>query len=407
MSEENEPIGEEQINSPDYVPFEQFRATVYDFGTESEIWNENQSIGKNILNIINGVVWLPEQSLQAAILASYVLTPSALSDALFILFLYGGQGTGKSDFSRIVECLHGCTIQSAGCTTYVGLRNYVNEKRWRVLNSQERNYALIFNNLPERIFNDKPDLYNFLLIGCRRGEDLIQISKGQGENLQFRVFGLKVINSKFPVFLNSEKFDATELKDRCLIAFFEKNPNFTKTIPVNSDLSFLKWKFDQFWANPENLGLYVNNKKILLKAWKKEISSNRRNLFAVDLLTTGLTTGVFNDLNEAREHFKTFENYQKDRLKGIVTPLKMVIADYVQTRSKEISEINAELQKINSSLHQPFEISPDQLKHQIEQAKIAGIVNNYDAKQVTVVMEELGFSLEKSNLTNKLVWRKI
>lgn len=406
-TDEGKNTSEDTSNPPDYVPFEAFRSTIYDSDTEDEVWDTNLSLGQNILNVVNGTVWLPEQSLQTPVLCSYILTPSALSDALFILFLFGGQGTGKSDFSRIVECLHDSPIQSAGCTTYVGLRNFVQSKRWRVLNTQERNYCLIFNNLPERIFNDKPDLYNFLLIGCRRGEDLIQISKGQGENLQFRVFGLKVVNSKFPVFLNSEKFDASELKDRCLIGFFERNESFTKAIPVNSDLSFLKSKFDTFWSEPDNLHAYIKNKKALLKGWKKQISLNRRNLFAVDLIATGLTTGVWADSDTAKEAFLKFETYQTERLKGIVTPLKLIISEYVQKRLAEIDDINEELSKLSGSLKQPYEISTDQLKHRIEQAKNAGVLNIYDAKSTSVVMEELGFELSKSELVNKLVWKKV
>jgi curved DNA-binding protein CbpA len=258
-----------------------------------------QNIFDYIIDLRNFYVYRP-------LMLSFLLTPSAMSTALPVVFCWGKSGAGKSQPCKFAAALWGCEMLLSS-STYVSMRNDIQKYRWDdpVMSRGERNYILAWDDISKDKMASNPDLYTFLKGGYSRSSSTIKIAAKDGANISFNVFGGRIISSIHP-FFSDPKY--SELKRRMLIFPMKKSDR------AITDFDEIDWRGANkltfsIWSNRDNLEAYANNKRkvrLTLKKGHDLISIDRANLIT-DILTTGVTLGLFKTVEEAIEIFAQSE----------------------------------------------------------------------------------------------------
>lgn len=382
------------------------------------LWDETLSLSFNLKTLINQAVILPYANIQLPIVTAYLLIPSAIASIVPILYMYGARGSGKSSISIIAAALHRTEVFSSA-TTFAATRNALNQQRWLVpeMYEHEQNTCLVLDNINrDTLLNEQ--LYTFLLNGYNRKTDTISISKGNGENLTFRVFSPKILSSVHALYGQS-KF--SELGRRCLVIkckpFEQMSPieaqdaqlsnTFSlldKLNPEELDLSLLNQKFDIFWNNEENLTKYALERKQLTTRKKnfkvpKSITGARWTIM-IDLIATGITTGIWGDNVEAVEALNNYWDWHDTHIANEYGATHKLLQSFVVEET-----VNA--QKYNNQLGYeayPLELNPEKLKKHVNWASSQGMLDIVPSPaHIAEIMADIGWRLDKG-VHGKIVW---
>lgn len=402
----------------DRIDFKALRALAFD--DSEEIYDHTRSLSSNLQSIFNDALVIPSPSVQTPILLSYLLVPSALCDVLPILFLQGEKGSGKSTATILASALHATPINAAS-TTFAALRNTINAARWYDPQycEGEKNYFLLWDNI-NRMTLDNEQIYTLLLCGYDRKTDKMSISAGNGENMDFRVFGPKMLSSVHPLFTSS-RYD--ELIRRLLVFHFKQwerftpedkagcpsDFDFTNRLDLSSvDLSILNQKYQEFWLEPVHCERFISIKRTL-KSRKKsfkipEAIDSHKWQISIDILTTGIVTGIFPSLEHGLEALSRYWEWSK------LNAVSKWSATHKFLRAA-IAELTETARTINDSVGSeviPIEIKPKDLKLKINQAYQEGALDVIPSPQtISQLMLDLGYKLDRSSEDTMNVWSPI
>ncbi len=371
-----------------------------------DIYDHNLSLPENLFNLLCKFVFLPLPHYD--IVAAYLLTPSALAQKVPYLFCYGQSGTGKSTLGKLASHCYGVPINTSS-DTYAAIRNGLQERKYQdleipsqdpkfpsVYKKVEVNTMFILDDLDSHVFMTRPDLYRLFKVGYDRSTDKISISsETKGENLEFRCFCLKIFSSIYPLHLD----DAfKELRRRLIVIPFQRIEDLSgerlAELGVTRDnyphhlldIDDYDWKgfsnlFTSFW-NRELAEVYLFTRKTLSKNLVGLTSQQRA--ISLDLLTTGVVTGIWQDEYEAiaqlKDYFAWFK-HETEQYGGISKYLK----DYVSYQQNNATNGNS-----------PLQISSRVLSQQIETWLYQGwILEKPKPKHLKLLLADLGLVLHQ------------
>lgn len=377
-----------------------------------ELWDDNALLSNNFMTLAKESAIIPHADIQLPILTAYALIPSAMASIAPILYLFGDRGSGKSTATVLISAVQGCPIKSAA-TTFAALRTEFNKMRWHVPETceGEKNCCLLFDNVNrETLLNEQ--LYTMLLNGYNRKTDEISISKGNGETMVFKVFGLKVMSS-IHNFFSQAKF--SELARRCIVIKFKPfermTPNETEWLKLEStyniverleleglDLSILHKSFIEFWENPSNLLNYTSVKRKLVARKKSfvipDVIDGSRWTISVDLICSGIVTGVWNSIDNAIEVIAKYWEWYELNIASAYGATHKILKDFIEDETKKAREVNESLGYEAALL----EVNPERLKKHINWASSQGMLDITPTPSVIAnCMADIGWQLDKGS----------
>ena len=371
-----------------------------------DIYDDNLSLPENLFNLLCKFVFLPLTHYD--IIAAYLLTPSALAQKVPYLFCYGQSGTGKSTLGKLASHCYGVPINTSS-DTYAAIRNGLKERKYQnieipsqdpkfpsVYKKVEVNTIFIWDDLDHHVFITRPDLYRLFKVGYDRSTDKISISsETKGENLEFRCFSLKIFSSISPLHLD----DAfKELRRRLIVIPFQRIEDFNEERLAELgitrsnysshllDIDDYDWKgfsnlFTSFW-NPEMAEVYLLIRKTLSKSLTGLTSQQRA--ISLDLLTTGVVTGIWQDEYQAIAKLKDYFAWLKNETEQY-SGLSQYLKDYLATEQQNAQTLGTSL-KVSSRV----------LMRQIETWLYQGwILEKPKPKHLRVLMADLGLVLHQ------------
>jgi energy-coupling factor transporter ATP-binding protein EcfA2 len=342
-----------------------------------DIYDDGISLPDNLLNILKKTIFLPQDFYD--ITASYLLLPSALCRVVPYLFLYGQSGSGKSTLAKLASYLHGVSINSSS-DTFAGIRNSLNKRRYTQLEipsndpmypscykEVERNTCMVWDDVDASVFVNNPDLYRLFKFGYDRSTDKITLSSNEtGVNLEFRCFCPKVFSSITPLHLD-DRFK--ELKRRMIVIPCKRVEELSeerqselgvtkdnwqsKLLDVTAyDWTGFEKELDKLW-NMEVGGVFLSTRK-MLSVYNLGFSS-QQSAISFDLLTTGLTLGIWEDADEAVERLQIYWDWFREETEasgGLGTLLKQFIAQ----EEKNLAAIGQSLELYVAQIRGQIEI---------------------------------------------------
>jgi hypothetical protein len=378
-----------------------------------DIWDDELSFAGNLKSIFDQTIAIPDRAIQLPILISYACLPSALCNVVPILFLQGREGTGKSTAAIVIASIFGQEMFSAA-TSFAAIRNSVQSCRWYLPESQEqeRNFGIVFDNVNENTFRDEK-LYTFFLNGYNRKTDRMEISKGDGTNMLFKVFCPKVCSSIHPLYSNPK---LTEISRRMLPIKFKRIEEmsdedigsfdvYNRLDVDNIDLSVLNEKYNLFWRE-DNSAEFMRIKKELVgkdKKYKipKRIKSHHWAL-TVDMICAGCVTGLWKDpffaLMDIEKYWEWYDLNISSSVSSFTKACKMIIKNITGTQDA----INRQL-----GLYGNLEIPCSVMKNELDLLNRNGALDdNPTPRNITQVMTSLGWH-RTQNESGVWVWTEI
>lgn len=379
--------------------------------TWREIYDDSFSLPLNVLCILRQSILLPHNFYD--IIAAYFLLPSALCRVIPYLFLHGQSGSGKSTVAKIASYLHNVTINSSS-DTFAGIRNSLDSRRKgyaEVLDPDdpektwskyvERNTCMVWDDINSQTFTSQPNLYNMLKFGTDKSTSkIILSSKEVGDNLEFECFCPKIFSSITPLHLD-DRF--RELKRRLIVIpckRVEELPDERKEelglLDDNwqsrlLDLTAYDWKgfseeFDKFWDIPM-AELFLANRSVLAKSVKGLTSQQRA--ISLDLLATGITSGIWGDENTAIERIKAYWKWFKQETEKSAG-LGGLLKDYIKQEEKNAKNGG-----------RPLQIHTHELRNRVDNWVTQGwLFEKPKSAQVKEMMLDLGMRLQQG------IWKK-
>ncbi|MGK7937221.1 MAG: hypothetical protein AB4206_15760 [Xenococcaceae cyanobacterium] len=375
--------------------------------TWRDIYDEKLSVADNLLSLLQKFILLPYDHYD--IIAAYLLLPSALCRVVPYLFLFGQSGTAKSTCSKLASYFGGVPINTSS-DTYAGIRNGLKERKYQVLEIPhptdpekpglwkkiEDNTVLIWDDIDPSVLITKPDLYRLFKVGYDRSTDKISMSsETKGENLTFRCFCPKIFSSISPIHLhNSFK----ELRRRLIVIPFARVEELPDTRLAELGLTRDNWKkhllnidsyqwngfsskFKNFW-NRELAEVFLLNRQTLSQA-HLDLSSQEK-VISVDLLATGITSGIWQDEDEGVSRLKEyFDWYQSETSQygGLSSYLK----EYISSEASNAKKFG-----------NTFKISSPELLSQIQVwLKQGWLLEKPKPKEIKETMADLGLVLQQ------------
>ncbi len=173
------------------------------------LYERDLSLAQNLLNFLKRSVVLPHDFYD--LIVAYLLIPSALSQVVPYVFLFGQSGTGKSTLGKLASYWYGVNINSSN-DTFASIRNSLNEQKYQeifiptddehlppVVKHTEVNTAMIWDDIDPSVFSNNSNIYRLFKFGYDRATDKITISsENRGENLEFHCFCPKIFSSISP-----------------------------------------------------------------------------------------------------------------------------------------------------------------------------------------------------------------
>ncbi len=376
----------------------------------SDTWKEVYSFfhpfSWNLINILKKTVFLPHDFYD--IIAAYLLLPSALCRVVPYLFLYGQSGSGKSTLAKLGSYLHGVGINSSS-DTFAGIRNSLDQRRNsyaevpdelepnRTYSKRvEKNTCMVWDDIDTSVFLNSPDLYRLFKFGYDRSTDKITLSsKDVGENLEFHCFCPKVFSSVSPMHLD-DRF--RELRRRLIVIPCKRveelsderrdelgiMPNEWQNKLINVDS--YSWKgfskeFQEFW-DLDLASAFITTRKLLSQS-VKGLNSQQRAI-SLDLLATGIASGIWQDEQEATSRMKSYWSWFKGETEKNAG-LGGLLKSYLKQEAVNAKEVNREL-----------EIYTSQLRTQIDNwVNMGWLYEKPNSREIKEILLDLGMRLQQ------------
>lgn len=370
--------------------------------TWRDIYDDNLTLPENLHNFLRRFILLPFPFYDIA--AAYLLIPSALAKRVPYIFCYGQTGSGKTTFAKIASYLWGVGRYGSN-DTFVGIRNSLRERKYALIeipstNSAfpslhkevEANTGCVIDDVNTKYFLDNPNVYNMLKLGYDRQTDTIIISSGEiGRNEKFRCFCLKVITSISPLHLN-ELFK--ELQRRIIVLFFQRVEDISdKRL---AELGTSRYTFHQDLLDVDAYN-WDGFSELFTNFWTRELAqtymlvrntltgnliglSSVQKAISLDLLTTGIVTGIWTDevegINSLKNYFEWLRN-ETEQYGG----LSKYLQDYIAR------------EKVNGV---PLKISSKAVMRQINMWLEQGwILEKPRPKELKALLANLGLALDR------------
>ena len=338
-----------------------------------DIYDFNLSLPENLLILLPLIVLLPYDYYD--IIAAYALIPSALANKVPYLFFHGRSGSGKTTAVKFLSYLWGIPINTP-TDSFVAIRNSLKERKYRLIEvpSNDPNFPTICKKVPKnaamawddingQTFVTKPDIYNLFKVGHDSKTDKIIVGSktDTGKNHSFRCFCPKVFSSVSAIHLNPI---FGELTRRLIVILCEIAENLSDerlaelgtsryTIHQDTiDIDDYNWDgfnelFDDFWTT-ELAEIYLSTRKTLSR--NLPVLTSTQKAISLDLITTGIVSGVWQDELEAtaklKDYFTWFKN-EVEQFSGISKYLK----DYVAEWQGKANRCDISLQISSRALH--------------------------------------------------------
>ena len=365
-----------------------------------DIYDRNLSLAENLLSLLPSFVVLPKDYYD--IIAAYCLIPNALARIVPYLFLFGRSGTGKTTIAKFISYLWGVPVCTSS-DTYASIRNQLHKIKYTDIKVEtsnpefpdyykrvETNKGMVWDDIDSNVFINKPDLYRLFKVGYDRSTDRISISSDiKGENLVFRCFCTKVFSSVSPIHLESI---FKELQRRLIVIPFKRIEDIEddRLRELNTldilNIDAFDWNgfsllHSNFW-NTELAEVYLITRKAIAKNLIG-LNSQQKGI-SLDLITTGIVTGIWLNeteaLNQLKDYFAWFKT-EVDNYSGIAKYL----ADYVYQESR-----NAMVAGL------PVKLNAEELRRQIEVWLHQNwILEKPKTNHLKALMAELGMVLDR------------
>jgi hypothetical protein len=351
-----------------------------------ELINYNLPLGKQLIDICKQIVYLPN-NWQYELLIAYICTPSALSNILPIMCLYGAEGTGKSLINIFASVVWGKEINT-GNDTLPALRNKINSQKWiydeKTEKKYEQNCLLIWDDLNLEKLLENSDYTTLLKVGYNRYTSKISIAQPKGGVISFDCFSTKIISSISPIWGNT---NYAELKRRVLVCQTKKIPDFKGLDIFNIDWSGFNGLITNFWENIGNIKTFVENRKSLIKT----LSHSDKDRLILDVASTGLTLNIWENVNEVKHFFNNYWQWFNNSLAfGDSAFLELL-----NTVIKEKEKLNIEAKKALNLKHLELIIEPKELKTNIELWCEQGMLEVKPSPEIiSKAMQYLGWKLK-------------
>jgi energy-coupling factor transporter ATP-binding protein EcfA2 len=369
--------------------------------TWRDIYDDDLQLPDNLTNILKRTVFLPQDFYD--VVTAYLLLPSALCRIVPYLFLYGQSGSGKSTLAKLASYLHGVGINSSS-DTFAGIRNSLNKRRYTQLEvpsgdpkypsfykEVEKNTCMVWDDIDSSVFTNNPDLYRLFKFGYDRSTDRITLSSSEtGVNLEFRCFCPKVFSSVSPLHLD-DRFK--ELKRRMIVIPCRRVEELSEKrltelgVTKNNwqfkllDVSAYDWTgfdktFDSFW-NMDMGAMFLSTRK-LLSSHNLGFNS-QQSAISFDLLTTGLTVGIWDEIDEGIERLQIYWDWFREETEAS------------GGLSQLLKQLMAEEERNLAVIKQPLELYVSQIRGQIEMWVAQGwLFERPKSSEVKALLLDLG-----------------
>lgn len=376
--------------------------------TWREIYDDSLSLPWNIHHILQQTVLLPYDFYD--VITAYFLLPSALCRVVPYMFFYGQSGSGKSTIAKIASYLHGIPINSSS-DTFAAIRNTLSSRRYgyaKVCDPDDpercwtdrviRNTCMVWDDINAQTFTGQPNLYNMLKFGTNKSTSKIIISSLDiGENIEFDCFCPKIFSSITPLHLD-DRF--RELKRRMIVIpckrVEELSDKRKQELRLEDDtwqgrlldLEAYEWSgfsenFEEFW-DMELAQVFLDTRKILSKT-VKGLTSQERSI-SIDLLTTGIVSGIWQDEIIAVGKLKAYWSWFKNETRQNAG-LGGLLKDYIKLEERNANKVGT-----------PLAIPSASLRNQIDNWVALGwLLDKPKSKEVKELMLDLGMRLQQGN----------
>ncbi len=324
--------------------------------TWREIYDEESTLPVNLLCILQNSVFLPYDFYD--LITAYYLLPSALCNVVPYLFLHGQSGSGKTTLAKVAKHLHGVSFNSSS-DTFAGIRNSLNARRIAYVEipfsddgrersfrkEVERNTCMVWDDVDASVFINSPDLYRLFKFGYDRSTDKITLSsKDTGINLEFRCFCPKIFSTISPIHLD-DRF--RELRRRLIVIPCKVVEDLPPERQAELGIADGNWQsrllnldsyywggfsevFQRYW-NLEMAQKFIEARRAL-NASRINLSSKQLAV-SLDLLATGIATGIWANQGQAIERVKSYWQWFKKETEaeaGLGALLKSYLATEVE-----------------------------------------------------------------------------
>jgi hypothetical protein len=388
-----------------------------DAATESFVnhWDFQKSYPENLLSLFSRMTALPQHDMHCKIAISYLLAHSVACRFLPIMLFYGGTGTGKSLATYALACLREQQNNIVGSSsTFASIRNSLNSARWRDFSmsyldtdrSNERPYILCIADVKEFVFNDDK-MYALFRNGVSRDEDKITIAGKDGMNLNFFVFGGKILSTADAFFL-TKKFD--ELKRRLLImptVHISELPQADRERFENDSLnpSDINWNgigamYHEYWSN-DRLASFAKIRRQHGNMKKKAIAlgmTEHQFKASFDVIATALACCLFESTSEALELFCTYWQSNSKYLEGnygLGEILQSAINEVLAPQLSQIADMKALGIDVPVSLSMPGEL----FQQRLNSLRSGGTMFTSNNELIVSAMGDLGWKQQRRNAT--------
>ncbi|HEY9660521.1 MAG TPA: hypothetical protein V6C65_18865 [Allocoleopsis sp.] len=401
--ESNDPLDTPLV---DYRQFRRARKKSWE-----TLYNSDLSHAQNVMEILGRATVFPNHDVVAPIATAYALVPSAMAEVLPVLIYCGESGSGKSTgmilSSRVTGL--GDYIQGAN-STYASLRNLVNRLRWVSQEYNfERHYCLYWDDINRSYFRDKPEIFSMFKSGYNRATGKISIASKDkaGTNMEFDCFGPKITSTVDAFWLDpgfsellrrvivipTKKWDSfTQHEKNVALEHLGEDFSIDKKLNLQSyDWSGFEQKFRDTWNDPANCETYAHLASDLIscQGFSHGLASERWEI-CVDLVASGITTGVWNSIDSAIEclgkYWADFDSNASESTRAITLVLGQFLAKKTESAEALRQQYGAKI---------PITIPTKEVKEHLHWARDQGMLDvELTTRNVTDAMKDLGFALK-------------
>jgi hypothetical protein len=348
-------------------------------GDEAELIElDSQTIGKNLIELYNSVIKLPNPS-DAAIVAAFTMIPSRLSQIVPVLFIKGEAGSCKSDLINTMGDVLGVQTYQ-GNSTGASVKNLINAIRWSDPDTltHEKQCHLLIDNLEVESFDPKQQLLGATLNGYKRKTDIQFISGGMGKNIEFRTFCPKAFTTVWD-------YDSKELARRSLTIRTKKYVELEGYSFQQPLLPSIRAVVSKYWNKQVNCVNFATSRHSESMQWNKTLPLKKEQYdLTADMITAGLVSGIWAAPDEAFHHLAEFFASSKRQS----TPLDRVILESLETC---VGQPRSQWANIPSSIK--IDVKPQDIKKAVTSAVEAGIFKKPSLERIQEIVMSFGFIL--------------